>query len=144
MAPMRGRARSSAGRPRLSNRRAIKPARPAPVVPILRQPHVPARSVIMAHFAPTLWPRFARANVDILGLAHAAYTGLRAATRTIRGRGANIFTQWIGDPDALGSAVVLQKILEHLGAKEVRILTGALGHPPPSLITHRSYIVLQD
>lgn len=91
-----------------------------------------------------LGPRFARANVDILGQAHAAYTGLLAAARTIRGRGANIFTQWIGDPDALGSAVVLQKILEHLGAKEVRILTGALGHPQTRSLVERSHIRLQD
>src|SRR4051812_45201659 len=102
MAAMRGRARSSAGRPRLSARRAVKPARPALIVPILRQPPLPPRAVIMGHFGPPLGPRFARTNVDILGLAHAAYAGLKAATRTIRGRGANIFTQWIGDPDALG------------------------------------------
>ena len=51
------------------------------------------------------------------------------AAAAIRGRGANIFTQWSGDPDALGSAVLLEAILRELGAKEVRILTGSLGHP---------------
>jgi len=91
-----------------------------------------------------LGPRFARTNVDILGQALAAYNGLRAAARTIRGRGANIFTQWIGDPDALGSAVVLEKILTHLGAKEVRILTGALGHPQTRSLVERSHIRLRD
>ena len=30
-----------------------------------------------------------------------------AQRQAIRGRGANIFTQWVGDPDALGSAVLL-------------------------------------
>ena len=49
--------------------------------------------------------------------------------KAIRGRGANIFTQWVGDPDALGSAVLLTAILRELGAEEVRILTGSLGPP---------------
>ena len=31
--------------------------------------------------------------------------GLKRSAKAIRGRGANIFTQWVGDPDALGSAV---------------------------------------
>ena len=55
--------------------------------------------------------------------------GLKRSAAAIRGRGANIFTQWVGDPDALGSAVLLRAILMELGAKEVRILTGSLGHP---------------
>src|SRR6185369_8990922 len=75
---------------------------------------------------------------------YGAYSGLKQAARTIRGRGANIFTQWIGDPDALGSAVVLKEILLHLGAKEVRILTGALGHPQTRNLVERSHIVLQN
>ena len=31
----------------------------------------------------------------------------KRSAKAIRGRGANIFTQWVGDPDALGSAVLL-------------------------------------
>ena len=49
--------------------------------------------------------------------AHAAYMGLKRSAKAIRGRGANIFTQWVGDPDALGSAVLLSAILRHLGAR---------------------------
>ena len=40
---------------------------------------------------------------------------LKRSAKAIRGRGANIFTQWVADPDALGSAVVLKAILEDLG-----------------------------
>ena len=42
--------------------------------------------------------------------------GLKRSAKAIRGRGANIFTQWVGDPDALGSAVLLKAILAELGA----------------------------
>ena len=66
-----------------------------------------------AKFGPILGKRFASANLPLLGQAHAAYSGLRRWATTIRGRGANIFTQWAGDPDALGSAVA------------------ARAHPPP-------------
>ena len=58
--------------------------------------------------------------------------------------GANIFTQWVGDPDALGSAVLLNAILTELGAKEVRILTGSLGHPQNRNLVARCGIELHD
>src|SRR5262245_45318883 len=96
---------------------------------ILHEPRLPGRRAVVPRFGPILGRRFSRTKFEILAHAHAAYTGLKKAQRTIRGRGANIFTQWIGDPDALGSAVLLKAVLMHLGAKEVRILTGALGHP---------------
>jgi nanoRNase/pAp phosphatase (c-di-AMP/oligoRNAs hydrolase) len=70
--------------------------------------------------------------------------GLRRSAAAIRGRGANIFTQWVGDPDALGSAVVLKAILQHLGATEVRILTGSLGHPQNRNLVERCGISLHD
>ena len=98
--------------------------------PILQRPARLAGShVLLARFGPFLGKRFTRNNLALLGLAHAAFIGLRRSAGSIRGRGANIFTQWVGDPDALGSAVVLKAILQELGAEEVRILTGALGHP---------------
>ena len=50
----------------------------------------------------------------------------------------------MGDPDALGSAVMLKAILRELGAKEVRILTGALGHPQNRILVERCGIVLHD
>jgi nanoRNase/pAp phosphatase (c-di-AMP/oligoRNAs hydrolase) len=70
--------------------------------------------------------------------------GLKRSAKAIRGRGANIFTQWVGDPDALGSAVLLSAILRELGADEVRILTGSLGHPQNRNLVARCGITLQD
>ena len=70
--------------------------------------------------------------------------GLKRSAKAIRGRGANIFTQWVGDPDALGSAVLLKAILRALGAEEVRILTGSLGHPQNRNLVERCGIVLRD
>jgi nanoRNase/pAp phosphatase (c-di-AMP/oligoRNAs hydrolase) len=83
-------------------------------------------------------------NLAILTQAHAAYMGLKRSAKAIRGRGANIFTQWVGDPDALGSAVVLKAILRALGAEEARILTGSLGHPQNRNLVERCGIVLRD
>ena len=57
--------------------------------------------------------------------------------------GANIFTQWVGDPDALGSAVLLEAILRELGANDVRILTGSLGHPQNRNLVEKCGIVLR-
>jgi nanoRNase/pAp phosphatase (c-di-AMP/oligoRNAs hydrolase) len=48
----------------------------------------------------------------------------------------------VGDPDALGSAVLLSAILRELGAEEVRILTGSLGHPQNRNLVARCGIVL--
>jgi len=45
---------------------------------------------------------------------------------------------------ALGSAVLLEHILRHLGATEVRILTGSLGHPQNRNLVEKCGIVLRD
>ncbi len=112
---------------------------------VLRRPEtVPSRQAVSARFGRFLGKRFTRNNLAVLAQAHAAYAGLRRYAKSIRGRGANIFTQWVGDPDALGSAVVLKAILEHLGAKEVRILTGALGHPQTRNLVAECGITLHD
>jgi nanoRNase/pAp phosphatase (c-di-AMP/oligoRNAs hydrolase) len=111
--------------------------------PILQRPSRLAGShVLLARFGPFLGKRFTRNNLALLGLAHAAFIGLRRSAGSIRGRGANIFTQWVGDPDALGSAVALKVILQELGAEEVRILTGALGHPQNRNLVQKCGIVL--
>jgi nanoRNase/pAp phosphatase (c-di-AMP/oligoRNAs hydrolase) len=113
--------------------------------PILQRPARLAGShVLLARFGPFLGKRFTRNNLALLGLAHAAYVGLRRSAAAIRGRGANIFTQWVGDPDALGSAVALKVILQKLGAEEVRILTGSLGHPQNRNLVQKCGIVLHD
>ena len=127
-------ARASTREPRLKRNGAIlqRPARLA------------GSHVLLARFGPFLGKRFTRNNLELLGLAHAAYISLRRAAGAIRGRGANIFTQWVGDPDALGSAVALKAVLQELGAEEVRILTGALGHPQNRNLVQRCGIVLHD
>jgi nanoRNase/pAp phosphatase (c-di-AMP/oligoRNAs hydrolase) len=113
--------------------------------PILVRPErLPSALAIVSRFGPVLGKRFSRENLALLAQAHSAFTGLRKAAKTIRGRGANIFTQWVGDPDALGSAVLLQAILQKLGAKEIRILTGALGHPQNRVLVEKCGIVLRD
>jgi nanoRNase/pAp phosphatase (c-di-AMP/oligoRNAs hydrolase) len=110
--------------------------------------HTPARlpglHAVMARFGPPLGRRFTRNNLELLARVHAAFGALRRSTKSIRGRGANIFTQWVGDPDALGSAVMLRAILQQLGAKEARILTGSLGHPQNRILVERCGITLQD
>src|SRR5262245_15998335 len=98
--------------------------------PILKRPkRLPRLAAVLARFGQPLGKRFTRHNLVLLAQVHAAFAALRRSATAIRGRGANIFTQWVGDPDALGSAVVLRAILRQLGAREVRILCGALGHP---------------
>lgn len=111
---------------------------------VVHRPRSAGPHAIAARFGPILGKRFVRdpQNIPLLGLAHAAYTGLHRAAARIAGRGANIFTQWVGDPDALGSAVVLKAVLKKLGATEVRILTGALGHPQNRTLVERCAIVL--
>jgi nanoRNase/pAp phosphatase (c-di-AMP/oligoRNAs hydrolase) len=111
---------------------------------IVHRPRAAGPHAIAARFTPVLGKRFVRdtQNIALLGLAHAAYSGLRRASARIAGRGANIFTQWVGDPDALGSAVVLRAILQKLGATEVRILTGALGHPQNRVLVDRCALTL--
>jgi len=113
--------------------------------PVLQRPaRIAGQAAIVSRFGSTLGKRFSRNNLGLLGLVHAAYSGLRRSRAAIRGRGANIFTQWAGDPDALGSAVLLKAILEELGAKEVRILTGSLAHPQNRNLVAKCGIVLHD
>lgn len=111
---------------------------------ILTVPPNPSPPAVVMRFGRVLGKRFARENLHLLGPVHSAYTGLKKSTAAIRGRGANIFTQWIGDPDALGSAVLLEAILRHLGATEARILTGSLGHPQNRNLVEKCGIVLRD
>lgn len=116
--------------------------RPATV--LLGSPKRPAAGAVVARFGPILGQRFARNNRPLLEQAYLAHRGLKRWATTIRGRGANIFTQWTGDPDALGSAVLLERILRHLGASDVRILTGSLGHPQNRNLVEKCGIVLRD
>jgi len=112
---------------------------------VLHRPkRLPSAAAVQARFGKLLGKRFTRSNLGVLGQVHAAFGGLRRAAAQIRGRGANIFTQWVGDPDALGSAVMLRAILRQLGAKEVRILTGSLGHPQNRNLVLHAGIELQD
>ena len=84
---------------------------------VLKRPaRVPGSHAVRARFGRILGKRFTRNNLAVLSQVHMAYSGLKRSTRAIRGQGANIFTQWAGDPDALGSAVMLQAVLRHLGA----------------------------
>jgi nanoRNase/pAp phosphatase (c-di-AMP/oligoRNAs hydrolase) len=112
---------------------------------ILQHPaRAPGQYVVVQRFGPLIGKRRVRENVPLLTLAASAYTSLKRSAGQIRGRGANIFTQWVGDPDALGSAVLLQAILKELGAKEVRILTGTLGHPQNRNLVERCGLVLRN
>lgn len=110
---------------------------------ILRRPEVPTEAAIVTRFGEILGKRFSRENLPLLGQAASAYAGLRKAAADIRGHGANIFTQWTGDPDALGSAVLLEAVLRDLGALDVRILTGSLGHPQNRNLVEKCGIVLR-
>jgi nanoRNase/pAp phosphatase (c-di-AMP/oligoRNAs hydrolase) len=110
---------------------------------ILQRPAAPTEAAIVDRFGDILGKRFTRDNLALLGQAYAAHAGLRKAASLIRGHGANIFTQWVGDPDALGSAVLLEAILRELGATDVRILTGSLGHPQNRHLVEECGIVLR-
>jgi nanoRNase/pAp phosphatase (c-di-AMP/oligoRNAs hydrolase) len=112
---------------------------------ILQRPaRVPGGAAVALRFGGPLGKRFTRHNLPLLAQVHMAFSGLRRSAQAIRGRGANIFTQWVGDPDALGSAVLLEAILRELGAREVRILTGMLGHPQNRNLVQRCGLVLHD
>jgi len=112
---------------------------------ILHRPaKLPGLAAVIARFGSPLGRRFTRNNLALLALVHMAHSALKRSQKAIRGRGANIFTQWVGDPDALGSAILLRAILEELGAKEVRILTGSLGHPQNRNLVDRCGIELHD
>lgn len=90
---------------------------------------LPGIARVIAKFGAPFGKRFTRNHFELLRLAYSAYAGLKRSAPLVRERGANIFTQWTGDPDAFGSAIMLEAILRKLGAEHVRILTGALGHP---------------
>jgi nanoRNase/pAp phosphatase (c-di-AMP/oligoRNAs hydrolase) len=111
---------------------------------ILSPPRPSGPHVVRRLFQGILGKRRTMENLAVLGQAQSAYMGLKRSAKAIRGRGANIFTQWVGDPDALGSAVVLSAILRELGAEEVRTLTGSLGHPQNRNLVARCGIVLHD
>lgn len=111
---------------------------------ILAPPRPPGPHVVKRRFQGLLGKRRTAESLAVLTQAHAAYMGLKRSAKAIRGRGANVFTQWVGDPDALGSAVLLSAILRELGAEEVRILTGSLGHPQNRNLVERCGIRLQD
>ncbi len=109
---------------------------------ILSPPRPAGPYVVRRRFQGIIGKRRAVENIAVLTQAHSAYMGLKRSAKAIRGRGANIFTQWVGDPDALGSAVLLSAILRGLGAEKVRILTGSLGHPQNRNLVERCGIVL--
>ncbi len=111
---------------------------------ILAPPRQAGPHVVTRRFQGILGKRRTVENLAVLSQAHAAYLGLKRSTKAIRGRGANLFTQWVGDPDALGSAVLLKTVLRALGAQEVRILTGSLGHPQNRNLVERCGLVLHD
>ena len=111
---------------------------------VLQPPRTASASVVRRRFASLLGKRRALEILPVLTQADAAYRGLKRSAKAIRGRGANIFTQWVGDPDALGSAVLLTAILRKLGAEETRILTGSLGHPQNRKLVERCGITLLD
>ena len=105
---------------------------------------MPTEAAIVDRFGEILGKRFTRDNLSSARPGRrSAYAGLRKAAAAIRGHGANIFTQWSGDPDALGSAVLLEAILRDLGAHDVRILTGSLGHPQNRNLVEKCGIVLR-
>ena len=116
----------------------------APRAILQRPKRLPGLGAVLARFGLPMGKRFTRHNLELLSQVHAAFSALRRSAAAIRGRGANIFTQSVGDPDALGSAVMLRGILRQLGAREVRILTGRLGHPQNRKMVERCGIVLQD
>jgi nanoRNase/pAp phosphatase (c-di-AMP/oligoRNAs hydrolase) len=111
---------------------------------VLAPPRIAGPHVVRRRFQGIVGKRRAMENLEVLSLAHAAYMGLKRSAKAIRGKGANVFTQWVGDPDALGSAVLLRAVLRGLGAQEVRILTGSLGHPQNRNLVERLSLVLHD
>jgi nanoRNase/pAp phosphatase (c-di-AMP/oligoRNAs hydrolase) len=112
---------------------------------ILQRPsRLPSTSVVVSRFGPIVGKMRAREIVPVLAQAYSACMSLKRSATAIRGRGANIFTQWVADPDALGSAVVLKAILEELGATQVRLLAGSLGHPQNRKLVERCGLLLED
>jgi nanoRNase/pAp phosphatase (c-di-AMP/oligoRNAs hydrolase) len=97
--------------------------------PLVHAGRLPGIGRVISKFGAPFGKRFTRNHFELLRLAYSAYAGLKRSAPLIRARGVNIYTQWTGDPDAFGSAIMLEAILRRLGAENVRILTGALGHP---------------
>jgi len=112
--------------------------------PVLKPLRNPGAFAVKRRFQALLGKRRTMEAQAVLSQAYAAYLGLKRSAPAIRGRGANIFTQWVGDPDALGSALALKVVLTSLGAREVRILTGSLGHPQNRKLVDRCGLVLHD
>ena len=100
--------------------------------------------VVRRRFQGIIGKRRTNEILPVLSEANAAYMGLKLAAPTIRGKGAHVFTQWVGDPDALGSAILLRAVLLELGAREVRILTGSLGHPQNYKLVELAHITLHS
>jgi nanoRNase/pAp phosphatase (c-di-AMP/oligoRNAs hydrolase) len=112
--------------------------------PVLVPPRRANAFVVRRRFQGIIGKRRTTEALSVLTEANAAYMGLRLNASAIKGRGANIFTQFVGDPDALGSALLLRAILTSLGAKEARILTGSLGHPQNYKLVELAGVTLHD
>jgi nanoRNase/pAp phosphatase (c-di-AMP/oligoRNAs hydrolase) len=114
-----------------TNGHGPRPAKPrsASRKPLVHAGRLPGIARVISKFGAPFGKRFTRNQFELLRLAYAGYAGLKRSAPLIRDRGANIYTQWTGDPDAFGSAIMLGAILRKLGAQQVHILTGALGHP---------------
>ena len=69
--------------------------------PILVPPKYPTHFLVRRKFQPLIGKRRTEEILEVLTQAYAACTGLKANAAAIRGKGANIYTQWVGDPDAL-------------------------------------------
>jgi nanoRNase/pAp phosphatase (c-di-AMP/oligoRNAs hydrolase) len=108
--------------------RAAKPRRARPRL-LVDPGRLPGIARVVSKFGAPFGKRFTRNHFELLRLAYSAYAGLKRSATLVRERGANIYTQWTGDPDAFGSAIMLSAIFKKLGASQVHILTGALGHP---------------
>jgi nanoRNase/pAp phosphatase (c-di-AMP/oligoRNAs hydrolase) len=121
-----------------------KPAAPSRKSILQRPARLPSSALVIRTFGPILGKRRSREILPILSQAYSASMSLKRSAKAIRGRGANIFTQWVADPDALGSAVVLKAILEELGATQVRLLAGSLGHPQNRKLVERCGLLLED
>jgi nanoRNase/pAp phosphatase (c-di-AMP/oligoRNAs hydrolase) len=112
--------------------------------PVLVPPRRANAFVVRRRFQGIIGKRRTTEALSVLTEANAAYMGLRENASAIKGRGANIFTQFVGDPDALGSALLLRALLTSLGAKEARILTGSLGHPQNYKLVELAGVTLHD
>ncbi len=132
------------GNGKTGNGKAAGPAKSKNGHILQRPTRLPSPAIVIRTFGPILGKRRSREILPILSQAYSAYMSLKRSAKAIRGRGANIFMQWVADPDALGSAVVLKAILEDLGATQVRLLAGSLGHPQNRKLVERCSLLLED